>query len=212
MLKRIAETISGPDARQIEWRHSRREIVEGVEQVFAAIKKREEQERELLESLWDTIKLLAKLAGGALEIPILLGVAGTFAPFAAIGAGYMAAADEIKRKRASIAFAEGVVMGVMAELPENVRDYFWEHNPTPNPVFPAAGKIAQYYYNGGLVLGYGHGREVFSKDLAGVFWADIKPEMTTVFGDPTAENWGRKEWIDFYTTVAGAFYRRHIRE
>jgi hypothetical protein len=212
MLKRIAETIPGPTATQINWKYSRDEVVEGVEHFFSAVKEREKREQEFLESLWDTVKLFAAIAGGALETPILVGVAGAFAPFAAIGMGYMEAGEEIKRKNAPMALTHGVVLGVMAETPDNVRDYFWQHHPTPNVVFPAGAQIAQYYWNGGLVLGYGHGRDVFARKLAPVFWADVKRQLTTTFGDPQKENWRRNEWINFYTTVATAFYRLHIRE
>jgi hypothetical protein len=211
VLKRIADTIPGPQATQYNWQYSRGDIVAAVEQVFSAIKKREEEEKELLESLWDWVKTVAELAGGALETPILIGAVGAFAPFAGIGAGYMAAADEIKRKRGSIGFAKGVVMGVMAELPDNVRDYFWEEQPTPNPAFEAGAKIAQYYNNGGIALGYTFGRQVFEKNLGGAFWADLKRHLTTTFGDPDT-GWGRGEWIDFYSGAMGAFYRGHIRE
>lgn len=210
-MRRIAETISGPSATRLDWHHSRQDIVDGVEKVFSAIKEREDRERELLESLWDAMKKIAGAAGVA-GTPILIGTVAAFAPFAAIGAGYMAAAEEIKKKRSSIAFAEGVVLGVMAETSDNVRDYFWEANPAPNPAFPAGAKIAQYYYNGALVLGYAQGREIFDGNLSGPFWVDTKRGMTTEFGDPEGENWGRREWIDFYTTVAGAFYRLHISE
>ena len=211
MLKRISDSIPSPQATQYNWQYPRSDIVEAVEQVFAAIKTREEQEKELLEALWDWVKKLAAAAGAELETPILIGVIAAFAPFAAIGAGYMAAAAEIKRKRASIGFAEGVVMGVMAELPENLRDYFWEEHPTPNPAFEAGAKIAQYYYNGGLALGYAFGRQVSDSQLGTAFWNDLKKHLTTTFGDPD-EGWGRQEWIDFYTTTAGALYRGHIRE
>ena len=40
-----------------------------------------------------------------------------------------AVAEEIKRDRAAIKFAEGLIMGVMAETPDNVRDYFWRESP-----------------------------------------------------------------------------------
>jgi hypothetical protein len=211
VLKRIIDAIPSPQATQFNWQCSREDIVGAVEQVFAAIKKREEEERELLETLWHWVKTFAEIAGGALETPILIGVVAGFAPFAAIGAGFMAAADEIKRKRASIGFAEGVVMGVMVESPENLRDYFWEERPTPNPAFEAGAKIAQYYYNGGLALGYAFGRQVAEKKLGGAFWSDVKHHVTTGFGDPQ-DGWERRDWIDFYTGTAGAFYRGHIRE
>ena len=210
-MKSVAGTIAGPEATRVNWKQSRQQVVEGVEQVYDAIKKREAAEMELLESLWEKVEEIASLAGPA-EVPIKLGVAGAFASFAALGAGYAAAGEELKRKEASMGFAEGLVMGVMRELPENVRDYFWREEPTPNPAFEAGAKISQYYFNGGLALGYAHGRDVQVRGLSGPFWTDLRTHMTRQFGDPAAENWGRQEWIDFYIAAATAFYKGHISD
>lgn len=211
MLESIANTITGATAMKIAWKYSRQDIVDRVEQLFSAIKEREDREREALEALWEVIEQAAELAGPA-ELPILAGVMAGFAPFAAIGAGFMDAADEIKRKESALGFCEGLVMGVMAETPGNVRDYFWRHSPTTNLVFPAGGQISQYYFNAGLALGFANGREVSSRNLAPVFWADIDTRPRRKFGDPDQEDWGRREWIDFYVAIAAAFYRLHIIE
>src|SRR4051812_31850097 len=101
MFQPIADAIASSDATQYAWRHSRDEIVTAVEQVFSAIKEREDAETELLKSLWEVVEKIAEAGGEAVEVPILLGAAAAFAPFAAIGAGYMAAADEIKARRAA---------------------------------------------------------------------------------------------------------------
>jgi len=212
MLETVASTIAGTDADTVGWQHSRDDVVEGVETLFSAIKERDDNEAEILKSLWEIIEKVAVLAGEAFEMPIELGVLAGFAPFAAIGAGYMEAADEIKRKKASISFAEGLVLGVMAETSDNVRDYFWQENPSPNPAFPESEKLAQYYANGGLALGYTQGKEVFSKGLATAFWTDVKAQLSQPLGDPDLDNWGRREWIDYYITAATAFYRGHISE
>lgn len=211
MVQSIAATIPGPDAAQFDWRHSRAEIVTGVEEVYSAIKDREDREEELLKKLWEVVEALAEAGGPAVEVPVKIGAAAAFAPFFAIGAGYMAAAQEIKRRRAAIGYAEGVIMGVMMESPQNVGDYFWEHQPTPNPWFEAGAKIGQYYYNAGLVIGYAHGRQIFAQNLAGAFWTDTRNYLTTAFGNPE-DGWGRQEWIDFYVAGAGAFYRGHIAD
>jgi hypothetical protein len=210
MIETIADAISGPNDTQFSWQYSRSDIVTAVEQVFSAIKDREDQENEILKSLWEAVEKIAEAGGEVVEVPILLGAAAAFAPFAAIGAGYLAAADEIKMNRAAIGYAEGLVMGVMMESPANVSDYFWQHFPTPNPMFEYGALIGQYYYNGGLALGYGHGRQVFAKTLGGAFWADTRRYMTTSFG--ATDGWGRQEWIDFYIATATAFYRGHIVE
>jgi hypothetical protein len=211
MLETFSDAISSGSGG-IDWNYSRDDIVDGVEAVFSAIKDRQDSEQEFLEDLWEIVEKLAALAGEAFEWPIQLGVAAAAAPFLVIGAGYLDAAEEIKRKRASISFCEGVALGVMAETKENVRDYFWQANPLPNPAFPEAAKLAQYYTNGGLALGYLNGRQVFAEGQAPQFWEDIKPNLTQSFGDPNTDNWGRRQWIDYHIAVATAFYRGHVEE
>ena len=83
--------------------------------------------------------------------------------------------------------------------------------PTPNPMFEYGALIGQYYYNGGIVLGYAHGRQVFKKNLGTAFWADTKQYINDEFGDPD-NGWGRREWIDFYIAASVAFRRGHITE
>lgn len=46
------------------------------------------------------------------------------APFLDIGAGYLEAVEEIKRKRTSFAFCEGSTLGVVPKTKDEVRDYF----------------------------------------------------------------------------------------
>jgi hypothetical protein len=211
-METVATTISDAQAGPIGWSHSRDDIVSAVEAVFSAIKDRDTEQADLMTDLWDWTERLAALAGEAYESPIELGVAGALAPFAALAAGYVEAQDEIKRKRASIAFAEGLVMGVMAETSENVRDYFWEERPDASyQDFAEAGQLAQYYYNGGLALGYAQGKEVFAKGLASGFWADARKYVNGPLGDPD-ENWGRNDWIDYYIAAAGAFFKGHVTD
>jgi hypothetical protein len=210
MFQSIAQAISDPSAQSYAWQQSREDIVTAVEQVFSAVKQREEAEQDLLEKLWKTVEQFATIAGAAYETPILLGAVAAFAPFAAIGAGYAEAAEEIKADRAAIGYAEGLVMGVMRETPANIADYFWQRFPIPNPAFEYGAVIAQYYYNGALVLGYGHGRQVVDQNLAQPFWLDTARYMTSAYGDTT--NWGRREWIDFYIATATSFYRGHITQ
>jgi hypothetical protein len=209
-METVASTISDSDSGPIGWVQSKGDIVEAVEQVFSYFKDRDAAEEKLLEDLWEWIEKLGELGGEPVEWAVKIGAAAAFAPFAAIGAGYMAAADQIKRDRSSIRFAEGLVMGVMAETPDNVRDYFWENGPDPDYDFAEAGQLAQYYANGGLAFGYAHGREVNAQGLGGGFWADVKKYLHQEFGDPA--NWDRNDWIDYYIATAAAFYRGHITD
>lgn len=208
MLESIAAATSGSE---VNWFKSRDEIVGGVEALYDAIKKREDNEQELLENMWEVVKFASELTGPA-KLPIQAGVVGMFAPFAAIGIGLQEATEEIKRDQSSMSFCEGLVMGVMAETSDNVADYFWQWSKIPNPAFPESEKLAQYYHNAGIALGYAFGREVQLKNKSGGFWADVKGELDGPLGDPEAEGWGRREWIDFYITTGGAFYRGHISE
>lgn len=196
---------------EVNWYKSRDDIVAGVEVLYNAVKKREEDEQELLENIWEVVKTVSELTGPA-KLPIQAGVVGMFAPFAAIGMGYAEAADEIKRDRSSISFCEGLVMGVMAETADNVGDYFWQWSTTPNPAFPEAEKLAQYYNNAGIALGFAFGREIALRNKSAGFWADLRSQLDGPLGDPAQENWGRREWIDFYITTGGAFYRGHVSE
>ena len=209
-METVASTISDPESASVGWSHSREDIVEAVEQVFSYFKDRDASEEKLLEDLWELIENVAELGGPEVEWAVKIGVAAAFAPFAAIGSGYMAAAEEIKRDRAAIKFAEGLIMGVMAETPDNVRDYFWRESPEINHFFEEGGKIAQYYSNGALALGYAQGREVLAKGLTGGFWPDLLKYLDAPFGDPA--DWDRKDWIDYYITSAAAFYRGHITD
>jgi len=181
-----------------------------VEVVFSAAKDRAASEQDLLEELFKVIELAAKLGGEALEAPLIAAAAAAFAPFAGIGMGYMAMAEDVKRRQAPGAFSEGVVMGQMAEGIDLISDHFWMHQPAPNNWFKYAGQVEQYYNNGGLVLGYAYGAELRGA-LGQVFWADLAQGGATPLGDPDQDNWGSREWRDFYISVAMIFMRNHIR-
>jgi hypothetical protein len=122
------------------------------------------------------------------------------------------AAEDIKRKRATSGFMEGLAMGMLRETPENVRDYFWEESPESNPFFEEAGQLAQTYYNGALALGFAQGTNVALKGLGKAFWTDLRKQVSEPLGDPDAENWGRKEWIEFYIAAGVAFAHGHITD
>ncbi|AFM15020.1 hypothetical protein Mycch_0194 [Mycolicibacterium chubuense NBB4] len=216
-METVASTISDAQNGPIEWSHSQDDVVEAVEQVFSYFKDRDESEMKLLEDIWDWVEKVASLGGEEVELAVKIGVAAAFAPFAAIGAGYMEAAEEIKRGKASMAFAKGLVMGVMQESSDNVRDYFWEDEPEFNAAFEEGGKMAQYYTDGGLAIGYAQGKGVFSDGLAVGFWADLKSHLTDsqeaqMPPAENQENWSRNDWIDYYTATASAFYLAHITE
>jgi hypothetical protein len=210
-MEPLSAGITDENATQIDWEKTPDEVVEGVEAVFSTIREQEDSEEELLTDLFDKIKEVAEIGGEALEIPILAGAAGTFAPFAAIGAGYYGAAQDIKRKRSPIAFAEGVVMGVMAESRSDfIHEKFWMDEPGKYD-FEYGGEVEQYYNNGALLLGLAQGKELQERGLGQVFWEDIKRaggSGVSMTGDE--EDWN--DWRDFYTTIAGRFVKLHIPE
>jgi hypothetical protein len=220
MLEAVADTISGPDSDTINWSHSRDEIVAGVEALFAMLHPQQAQEqkdedekwRDAMDMLFDLVKSMAEVAGEEVVYPVTAGVVMLFAELYAISDGYRQAAEDIKRDRAARGFMEGLAMGVLRETPANVRDYFWEESPEGIAFFEQAGKLAQAYYNGGLVLGYAQGTNVALKGLGQAFWTDLRRQVSEPLGDPDAENWGRNEWISFYIAAGTAFYRGHITE
>jgi len=211
MLERISETISGTDAQTVGWSHSRGDIVDGVESLFSAFKDRDEAEKKILEDVWELVKSAAELAGEA-AWPVELAAVGAFFPFAAIGLGYAEAVDDIKKKESASGFPVGLAMGIMAETPDNVRDYFWRDSPGSDYNFDQGNQVAQYYYDGALAIGFANGRDIRQKGLSPAFFADVKSRMTDTYGDPDKDNWGRLQWIDFYIDLGVAFSKGHITQ
>jgi hypothetical protein len=212
MLQPVAQGISGPDATSINWSHSRDDIVEGVDALFSAIKKQEQEEQDLMEAVWKFVETVASIAGAEYRIPIEIGAAAAFLPLFVIGSAYMDAANDIKRKEVTSGFTNGLAMGVMMETKENFRDYFWQDQPGTNSVFPESEKMAQYYYNGALALGYAQGKEVVAKGVSAVFFADVKQQIDDPLGDPDQENWGPRDWINYYIELGAAFHKGHITD
>lgn len=219
MLELVADTIPAPDGSTINWSHSRDDIVDGVDSLFAALdpqaaqeqKDEDERWRDLMEQLSKVIEQLATVVGEEVVWPVTLGVALLAAELFAISDGYRQAAEEIKRDRASKGFMEGLVMGVMREKPQNVIGNFLEQSPESGYNFEEAGKLAQTYYNGGLTLGYEQGTRVALRGLGQAFWNDVKNQIVGPVGDPDPDQWSR-DWVDFYIATGGAFYRGHITE
>jgi hypothetical protein len=226
MLAPLTGGFSGPDADHIDWQTTPQAIVDAVEEVFAAIKNRDAEEADQINDLFEVIKKIAELAGESLEWPILLGAAGAFAPFAAIGAGYMAAADKVKLDNAPIAFAEGVALGARGATVDFIQDAFWLAQPAtgdfpPDGALPQGAVIEQYYRNGALVLGYGLGSQlqgqnypVLIRDLQGGMQAKgdthLDSELATL-SDPADGDWDRNTKRGYYISLASAFVLVHVQ-
>lgn len=217
MLESVADTISAPNT--INWSHSRSDIVDGVDALFAALnpeaaqeqKDEDERWRDLMEQLSKLIEELATVVGEEVVWPVTFGVVLLALELFAISDGYRQAAEEIKRDRASRGFMEGLVMGVMRENPQNVLGSFWEQSPEAGYNFDEAGKLAQTYYNGALALGYEQGTRVALRGLGQAFWSDVRNQLDGPVGDPDPNQWSR-DWIDYYIATGAAFYRGHITE
>jgi hypothetical protein len=213
MLERLASGITDEDDTRIDWVKTPDEIVDGVEEVFSAVKDRAEDEMEILEKIWELIEKIGEAAGdvgfGEVMSLVVKGAAlAAFAPFAAIGAGYLGAVEEIKKERSPIAFAEGVVMAVMSERRMDfIREKMWMDQPGDRPQFEYGGQVEQYYNNGALALGYGYGKELEGR-LAPVFWADLKRDDQSITPFDGEGDWN--QWRSFYIEMAGKFVKLHI--
>jgi hypothetical protein len=216
-LQRLKSGISDANSGKINWKHSPADIAEGVEVVFAALTASEKEGEEKLKDMFELLEQIAELAGEAYVWPVKLGELAIMAELFAIGAGYEQAAEKIKNERSATGFCRGVVMGVMATTPPYIKENFWEWSPEFNAFWPEGGKIAQNYYDGGLVLGYDNGRELQRTGLGQVFFSDfvnlgdanIESRLAGI--DP-AGNWSDKDWSDFYVDIGVAFRRLHVTE
>jgi len=217
-LQRLSAGISGPDANTINWTHDAADIVEGVECVFAALTAQDEKEKDIVEQLMDALEEISEEGGW----PIALGAALVAAELFPFAAANMGAAEDIKKKRTPIAFAEGVAMGVEAASADFIKANFWQSSPEINVAFEQGGKIAQSYTNAGLVLGYYQGRELQRGGLSDVFYRDLKRDFILYtnsqlqpYADVSTDeqdSWGDSQWKNFYIAMAGLFAQLHVTE
>jgi len=215
MLERLTVGISGPDADSINWSHTADDIVEGVEVVFAALKKRGVklgEPDETIEAMFELLKMIGELTGEAMWPVVAVGAVAFLAEMAPAAIGLAEAAEEIKRDRATTGFSYGVAMGVMSESVDFISERFWEWSPESNPFFKEGGRIAQNYFNAALVLGYDYGRDLRG-NMSKVFFNDLKrlnnPSLLE-HGDPN--NFSANDWKDFYIDLGVAFRQLHIKE
>jgi hypothetical protein len=219
MLAPLTDGISGPDAVQINWTATPSDIVTAVEEVFNAIVKQDASEAEQINQMLEALGHLGEAAG--LPAWLAKGAAlAAFAPFAAIGAGYMEAGDKIKTDCTPISLAEGIALGARAAPIDFVTDAFWMKEPDPNPAFEHGGEIMQYYTNGALVLGYGMGQALQGQYYP-VLIADLKAGMAAkgdthldddlaTLTDPADGDWDRNTRRGLYISLASAFVLVHV--
>ncbi|MBA3810277.1 MAG: hypothetical protein H0X27_01280 [Caulobacteraceae bacterium] len=221
MLDRLTTGISDANPGFIDWVKTRQDIVDGVEVVFSAIKDRDEDEEHKIGDMFEWLHRLAEIAGEETVATLAAPTVGSLALLLPIAIADMQATEIIKKETATMAFAEGVVMGAFAESPDFIRDNFWQQNlPWPREDNDL---VKQYYANGGLVLGYDYGRDLrgpaqatFFADLNRPGWSEEEPsddqQSPPRFGAPDPETMGPQDWKDLYIQMAGAFVKLHITE
>jgi hypothetical protein len=215
MLERLTERISDPDATSIDWNHTEDDIVEGVEVVFAALQKRGVQlgePDETIQGMFELLKLLGELTGEAVLPTASVAALGFLAEMAPGAMGYAEAAEQIARDNAPSAFTYGIAMGVMSESVDFIGQNFWKWSPDFNPAFEEGGKIAQNYYNAGLVLGYDYGRDLRG-NMSKVFFNDLKRvDNPSLLEHGDESNFSATDWRNFYIDLGVAFRELHIQK
>jgi hypothetical protein len=212
MIERLTDGVTDPDGDTITWKHPAGDLVDAVDQVFALAEERAKQEgeaRDTMEALFKILEIVVEAATD-MDWPAKVAELAILAELAALGAGYAAAAETIKKDRVSAGFSEGVALGVMSEQLSFMKDKMWEWSPEANAFFPEAGKIGQTYYNAGLVLGYDFGRDLRG-NMSQLFFRDLQrvnnPSLLE-HGEPA--NFGPNDWRDYYIDLGAAFRQLHI--
>jgi hypothetical protein len=209
---RPSPTVFRPGRDAVQRQHSRGDIVTAVEQVFHAIKDREDKEEELLKKLWEVVEKVAEAGGRG----------GRGADPARSRRGVRAVCRDRRRLRRRGAGDQAQARG--HRLRGGTRDgrddgVARQHlrlllgtQPDAEPGFEAGAKIAQYYYNGGLALG-----SATAARCSAQTWGPRsgRTRSRTSTGPPSTipdNGWGRQEWIEYYIGTATAFIRGHVTQ
>ena len=147
----------------------------------------------------------ALVAGLAIAGPIL----GLVATGLALGAPYYEAGEKIAADWSATGFARGVVMGADKRRALLIKDYFGNDYFPPNPNFPRGRSIAIANYRLGLLVGYVNGH-LLSPNQRAIFWRDLGHRMGDQSYRGSRAQWKRREWIDWYVSVAAVFRRDHL--
>jgi hypothetical protein len=144
-------------------------------------------------------------AGLAIGGPILAVVAVGLA----LGAPYYEAGEKIAANWSATGFSRGVVMGADKRSAKLVKEYFGNDYFPPNHAFPRGRSIAMGNYRMGLLVGYVQGR-LLSKNQHAIFWRDLGRRAGNQSYRGSQKQWTRRQWIDWYVTVAAVFRRDHL--
>jgi hypothetical protein len=154
-------------------------------------------------------ELLAMLAGA------LVGIVG---PIAAIGLGVAGGRAKVSRERLKIGFAFGAVMGAHGRQWSTAKSMYWQYQPDPSYVYdPGAGIEAQKAFNLGLATGFVQGRDLAKyPNKKNFFWNSlyrvISPVDKNFFLGGTWKSWSQNQWLDFYSTMMGAFIQLYLKD
>jgi hypothetical protein len=168
VLESLKDAMTDPASGTIEWVHTAAEIVEGVDAVLAVAAAAGGG------GAIATIGEMIEGVGGGAAWPVTVGVASGVALLAVLGLPYAEIAEKIKNMSSTEGLSQGIVLGVMGEMPDFVEAHFFNNDSFPTHKYedPDNNKLADYYYKGALALGYHYGDEL-SADEAPVFWKDI---------------------------------------
>jgi hypothetical protein len=210
MAERLADYIPKEDFSDIKIVHYTAEVIEGIDVIFGIA----EGAPALIgvaeniggEALADGLLTIGTLAEGALTV--LAPLAAIVGEFAAIGAGYAEALENISGDYAARGFALGVVLAVDGRQPKDVlqNQNMWSPYVPDNPFIPAAAGIALRSYQMGIIAGMAYGRELTFTQRKN-FWLDLIARDQGNF-----VNWDDQQNPDdhFYESVAVVFRREHL--
>jgi hypothetical protein len=151
-----------------------------------------------------------ELAG--LLSPVLMAAA----PWVALGSGYAAATAIVARREMRTGFSHGVVCGASSRPWSDVKNWFVQPNPTPNPFNPEAAIAGKKSNDVGLAAGFLQGRQV-ARDAKkhNFFWASLNKRLTRADATQYATDryrWQDRDWIDMYITYASLFERLYLSD
>lgn len=138
------------------------------------------------------------------------------APLVAIGSGYAKGTAIVARREMRTGFSRGVVCGASSRPWSDVKNWFWQFSPTPNPFNPEAAVAGQKANNTGLAAGFLQGQQV-AKDAKKhkFFWDSLSKRLTRAAANQYRSDrnrWQDRDWIDMYIAYAVLFEKLYLRD
>jgi hypothetical protein len=129
--------------------------------------------------------------------------------FMALGVPYMEAAEHLANEWSASGFSRGAVMGADRRRGRQVIETFGNLYFPPNDQFPRGRDVSVANYRAGLAAGYLQGR-MLTENQRKIFWRDLGRRMGDQSYRGPHENWGARQWSDWYADVAAVFRRYHL--